>query len=307
MKISSPEWHIEPISTGLIQAERITSIVCEVQTPFQHVMIIDGECFGRSLILDGKTQSTELDEFVYHEGLVHPSMVSHKKPKNVLIVGGGEGATAREVLKYQTVEEVMMVDIDQKLVEICQEFLPNHHLNAFNDPRLKLEYADALEFVDSLKKQYDVIILDVPDPLEYGPAYRLFTLEFFNLLKKKMSLHGILVIQAGATGPSFSEQCFTAVANTLSQVFSICRGYEIFVPSFGSTWGFMTASEHIDPYIKTSEHVDTALKTRDIDGLKMYDGISHQSMFQLPKYTRENLHAETRTITNSDPIFTYQQ
>ena len=307
MKISSPEWHIEPISTGLIQAERITNIVCEVQTPFQHVMIIDGECFGRSLILDGKTQSTELDEFVYHEGLVHPSMLSHKNPKNVLIVGGGEGATAREVLKYRDVEEVTMVDIDQKLVELCQEFLPNHHLNAFTDPRLKLEYADALEFVDSLKKQYDVIIMDVPDPLEYGPAYRLFTLEFFNLLKNKMSHDGILVIQAGATGPSFSEQCFTAVAHTLSQAFGICRGYEIFVPSFGSTWGFVTASETIDPSIKTVKIVDRDLKTRSVDGLKMYDGISHQSMFQLPKYTRDNLYVETRIITNSNPIFTYQQ
>ena len=120
MKISSPEWHIEPISTGLIQAERITSVLCEGQTPFQHVMIIDGECFGRALILDGKTQSTELDEFVYHEGLVHPAMVSHRNPKNVLIVGGGEGATAREVLKYRDVEEVTMVDIDKKLVEVCQ-------------------------------------------------------------------------------------------------------------------------------------------------------------------------------------------
>ena len=307
MKISPPEWHIEPISTGLIQAERITSIICEVQTQFQHVMIIEGECFGRSLILDGKTQSTELDEFVYHEGLVHPSMVSHENPKNVLIVGGGEGATAREVLKYRNVEEVTMVDIDQKLVELCQEFLPNHHMNAFKDPRLKIDFADALEFVDSSNKQYDVIIIDVPDPLEYGPAYKLFTLEFFLLLKSRMKLDGILVIQAGATGPSFSEQCFTAVANTLSQAFSICRGYEIFVPSFGSTWGFVTASERINPTDKTVENINSDLKTLNIDGLKMYDGISHQSMFRLPKYTREHLNTETRVITKSNPIFTYQQ
>ena len=307
MKISSPEWHIEPISTGLIQAERISSVVCEVQTPFQHVMIIDGECFGRSLILDGKTQSTELDEFVYHEGLVHPSMVSHENPKNVLIVGGGEGATAREVLKYLSVEQVAMVDIDQKLVELCEEFLPNHHMNAFNDPRLKIDFADALEFVGSSNKQYDVIIIDVPDPLEYGPAYKLFTLEFFLLLKNRMNLGGILVIQAGATGPSFSEQCFTAVANTLSQAFSICRGYEIFVPSFGSTWGFVTASEKIDPSTKTVANINSALKTLSVDGLKMYDGISHKSMFQLPKYTRAHLNTETRVITNSNPIFTYQQ
>ena len=157
------------------------------------------------------------------------------------------------------------------------------------------------------RQQYDVIIIDVPDPLEYGPAYKLFTLEFFLLLKSRMKLDGILVIQAGATGPSFSEQCFTAVANTLSQAFSICRGYEIFVPSFGSTWGFVTASERINPTDKTVENINSDLKTLNIDGLKMYDGISHQSMFQLPKYTREHLNTETRVITNSNPIFTYQQ
>ena len=158
-----------------------------------------------------------------------------------------------------------------------------------------------------MKKQYDVIIIDVPDTLEYGPAYRLFTLEFFLLLKNRMKLDGILVIQAGATGPSFSEQCFTAVANTLSQTFTICRGYEIFVPSFGSTWGFVTASEKIDPSTNTVANIDSALKTLSLDGLKMYDGISHQSMFQLPKYTRTHLNTETRVITNSNPIFTYQQ
>ena len=152
-----------------------------------------------------------------------------------------------------------------------------------------------------------MIIIDVPDPLEYGPAYKLFTLEFFLLLKSRMKLDGILVIQAGATGPSFSEQCFTAVANTLSQAFSICRGYEIFVPSFGSTWGFVTASERINPTAKTVENINSNLKTLNIDDLKMYDGISHQSMFQLPKYTREHLNTETRVITNSNPIFTYQQ
>ena len=290
-----------------MQAERILSVLCDIQTEFQHVMIVDGECFGKSLILDGKTQATELDEFVYHEGLVHPSMLSHTNPKNVLIVGGGEGATAREVLKYPGVEKVPMVDIDQKLVELCDSCFPNPHMNSFSNPRLDLYYSDALEFVDSSNKQYDVIIIDVPDPLEYGPAYKLFTLEFFLLLKSRMKLDGILVIQAGATGPSFSEQCFTAVANTPSQAFSICRGYEIFVPSFGSTWGFVTASERINPTAKTVENINSNLKTLNINGLKMYDGISHQSMFRLPKYTREHLNTETRVITNSNPIFTYQQ
>ena len=306
MNISSTEWHIEPISAGLIQAERITSVICDIQTEFQHVMIVEGECFGRSLILDGKTQSTELDEFVYHEGLVHPSMVSHTNPKDVLIVGGGEGATAREVLKYPSVEKVTMVDIDQKLVELCEKFLPNHHLNSFNSPRMDLYYSDALEFVESLTKRFEVAIIDVPDPLEYGPAFQLFTVEFFDLLKRKLTADGIMVIQAGATGPSFSEKCFTAVANTVSQTFSICSGYEIFVPSFGSTWGFITASDKINPFEKSEAFIDKELDRRGIHNLKMYDGLSHKGMFQLPKYTREGLISETRVITKSNPIFTYQ-
>jgi spermidine synthase len=269
-------------------------------------MIIEGECFGRSLILDGKTQSTELDEFVYHEGLVHPSMVSHANPKNVLIVGGGEGATAREVLKYPGVEKVTMVDIDQKLVELCEKFLPNHHMNSFSDPRMDLYYSDALEFVESLTKRFEVAIIDVPDPLEFGPAFQLFTVEFFDLLKRKLTANGIMVVQAGATGPSFSEQCFTAVANTVSQTFDICSGYEIFVPSFGSTWGFITASDKINPSRKTEAFIDKELERRGIYNLRMYDGLSHKGMFQLPKYTRKGLISETRVITKSNPIFTYQ-
>jgi spermidine synthase len=305
VNISSPEWHIEPISAGLIQAERITSVICDIQTEYQHVMIVEGECFGRSLILDGKTQSTELDEFVYHEGLVHPSMVSHPNPKNVLIIGGGEGATAREVLKYSSVEKVTMVDIDQELVDLCKKFLPNHHMNSFSSPRMGLYYSDALEFVESVPKGFEVAIIDVPDPLEFGPAFQLFTVEFFDLLKRKLTANGIMVIQAGATGPSFSEQCFTAVSNTVSQTFDICSGYEIFVPSFGSTWGFITGSDKINPSEKTETIIDKELEGRGINNLKMYDGLSHKGMFLLPKYTREGLISETRIITKSNPIFTY--
>jgi len=305
VNISSPEWHIEPISACLIQAERITSVICDIQTEYQHVMIVEGECFGRSLILDGKTQSTELDEFVYHEGLVHPSMVSHPNPKNVLIIGGGEGATAREVLKYSSVEKVTMVDIDQELVDLCKKFLPNHHMNSFSSPRMGLYYSDALEFVESVPKGFEVAIIDVPDPLEFGPAFQLFTVEFFDLLKRKLTANGIMVIQAGATGPSFSEQCFTAVSNTVSQTFDICSGYEIFVPSFGSTWGFITGSDKINPSEKTETIIDKELEGRGINNLKMYDGLSHKGMFQLPKYTREGLISETRIITKSNPIFTY--
>ena len=127
MNLPDGEWVIEPISNDLIQAEKVLSTLIEYKTDFQEVKIIEGSCFGKSLILDGKTQSTELDEYIYHESLVHPAMIYHEIPKNILIVGGGEGATLRETLKHNSVESVIMVDIDQELINLCKKLLKNHH------------------------------------------------------------------------------------------------------------------------------------------------------------------------------------
>ena len=125
---TSGTWLYEQIMSGFFKADRIDEILLEVQTPHQNVMIVDSELFGRELVLDGKIQSSELDEFVYHEALVHPAMIAHPDPKNIFIAGGGEGATAREVLSHKGVNAVLMVDLDSEVIEICRKYLPNHHI-----------------------------------------------------------------------------------------------------------------------------------------------------------------------------------
>ena len=296
-------WHREQIAPDLVQEERVLQVIYEGTTAYQSVSIVDFACFGRSLLLDGKTQSTEVDEFVYHEALVHPVMTAHPEPREVFVAGGGEGATVREVLSHDSVTGVVMVDIDREVVELCRRYLPNHHRGAFDDPRLELHHADALEFLQATERRFDVAIIDVPDPLEGGPAYLLFTQEFYRLLHDRLRPNGLMVAQAGPTGPAFYEQCFSAVANTVGSVFPRSFACEVFVPSFGSMWGFVVGSLGPDPTSLSAGDVDGRLDDRVQASLRFYDGTSHLGMFSVPKYLRKALADETRIITRADPLF----
>lgn len=296
-------WHYELITPDLYQAERIDRVHFSGRTPYQDVLVQDGAAFGRSLVLDGKTQSTEVDEFAYHEGLVHPAMISHSAPKSVFVAGGGEGATLREALRYSTVESVVMVDIDEKVVELCREYLPDHHQGSFDDQRVKLVHDDALAYLESTSERFDVIIIDVPDPLEAGPAYLLFTQEFYSLVRDRLNDAGIMVSQSGPTGPSFYEQCFSAVANTVGSVFPVLTLSESFVPSFGSTWGFVIGSIRDDPGNLAPAVVDARIAERVSGPLRYFDGTTLRGMVSVPKYLRESVANERRIITRDAPLF----
>ncbi len=296
-------WHYERITPDLVQGERVERVIHEGRTAHQSVMVQDTALFGRSLVLDGKTQSTALDEFVYHESLVQPCMVTHPGPRTVFVAGGGEGATIREALAHDAVERVVMVDIDREVVELCREHLGGHHQGAFDDPRLELRHADALRYLRETRERYDVAVIDVPDPLEGGPAYPLYTAEFYRLLMARLTESGMMVAQAGPTGPAFFGQCFSVVANTIGAVFPASYPYEAFVPSFGSTWGFVVGSMGPDPTALSPRAVDTRLSERAGRELRHYDGVAHRGMFSLPKYLRTGLADETRVITEAAPLF----
>jgi spermidine synthase len=296
-------WHYELITPDLYQAERIDHVFFSGRTPYQEVVVQNGAAFGRSLVLDGKTQSTEVDEFVYHEGLVHPAMICHPVPTSVFVAGGGEGATIREVLKHNAVESVVMVDIDSKVVDLCREYLPNHHRGSFDDPRVRLVYADALDYLESTSERFDIVIIDVPDPLEAGPAYLLFTQEFYGLVRDRLRPGGVMVSQSGPTGPSFYEQCFSVVANTVASVFPVVTMSETFVPSFGSTWGFVIGSLGEDPGDLSPEDVDARIAARITGQLRYFDGTTLRGMVSVPKYLRESVASESRIITRDSPLF----
>ena len=296
-------WNYENITPDLIQAERINQVLFKGTTAFQDVQIVDAACFGRSLVLDGKTQSTEVDEFVYHETLVHPSLLAHPAPTEVLIAGGGEGATAREVLAHSSVKRCVMVDIDSEVVSLCRRYLPNHHRGAFEDQRLELHHRDALALLQETPDRFDVVIIDVPDPLEGGPAHALFTQEFYLLLRDRLKPDGLMVAQSGPTGPAFYQQCFSAVAKTVGSVFPKVCYCEAFIPSFASTWGFVIGSLGPDPASLAGPQIDALIAERVRAPLRFYDGITHLGIFSVPKFLRQAVAAETRIITEADPLF----
>ena len=159
-------WVTEEMTPYDAYSHGIVEVLAQKTTPFQEMTIVRSGTYGKALVLDGKWQSSQGDEFLYHEPLVHVACVYHGNPKKVLILGGGEGATVREVLKWKSVENVTMVDIDGDVVEACKEHMPELHQGAFDDPRTNLVIGDALDCLDKSEGEWDVIISDLSDPLK---------------------------------------------------------------------------------------------------------------------------------------------
>ncbi|CAM9364712.1 unnamed protein product, partial [Ectocarpus fasciculatus] len=176
-KVSSTSsfWFHEDVSEDLELRSRLNKIMFNASSDFQHVQVVETAPFGKTLVLDGKTQSAQLDEFIYHETLVHPAMLAHPNPKRVYIGGGGELATAREVLRHKSVEKCVMVDLDKLVVDTSRDVLPEWGAGVLDDPRLELHYTDAHAFLRENEDMYDVIIMDIADPIEAGPGYILYT------------------------------------------------------------------------------------------------------------------------------------
>ena len=296
------EWFRDPINPNFVQLHRIRDIVYSGKTKFQSVEIIHTNSFGRCLILDGKIQSSEQDEFIYHEALVHPSMITHPRPLRVFIAGGGEGATLREVLAHRSVERVVMIDIDQEAVDICRRFLPSMHQDSFEDDRVELHHLDAREYLTNSKQKFDVIIIDLTDPLEGGPSYLLYTQQFYRLAQERLDSEGILCLQAGCC--CWGElSTFAAINNTLRSAFPLVFPYQADIPSFGGLWGFALASQQLDPLSLSVEEVDRQISARVSRSFRFYDGLTHQGMFSLPLYLRQEIAQGKSIITDENPLF----
>ena len=298
-------WYLEFINSDLVQGSGVRRVIYDGQTPYQKVQVLETGPFGRSLVLDGKTQSSESDEFAYHEGLVQPVMVAHPSPQRVFIAGGGEGATAREVLRHASVTSVVMVDLDQEVVELCKEHLPNHHKGSFDDPRLTLLHEDAVAYLRNTDEQFDVIIIDVPDPLEGGPAYLLYTKEFYQLVATRLAPGGLIVTQSGPCGPINVTEVFTAIHKTMGEELSNVSPYRVYVPSFGTMWGVIAAGLPDAPNVgaMATGDIDDRISSRLTSTLAYYDGVAHQGLFGLPKYIRSAIDSETRLITDDNPLY----
>lgn len=304
MDTDPDRWLNDKISENFVQSHRIEEVLYSGRTEYQDVRILRSESLGKCLVLDNKIQSTDADEFIYHEALVQPAMVTHPCPETVFIAGGGEGATLREVLTHKSVKRVVMADLDEQVVTLCKEYLPEHSRGAFEDSRTELYHVDAREYLANSKDKFDVIIIDLPDPIDEGPAYLLYTREFYRLVSDRLTENGIISVQSGSA--MLTELLnLRAVNNTLQSVFPIVCICTAHVPCFGSHWGFCMASPNLNPALLSPVDVDNRISARGLAGLKFYDGVTHQGMFSLPKYLRKVLAEQARLITDNEPLYIY--
>ncbi|MEM0057116.1 MAG: polyamine aminopropyltransferase [Candidatus Geothermarchaeota archaeon] len=269
---------VEELSPIMYTVKRIRSVLVNTKTKYQNVLIAELYGFGKSLILDGYVQSTEADEYLYHEPLVHPSMVTHPSPERVLIIGGSEGATLREVLKHKTVVSVDMVDIDGELIEYTKKYLQNMHQNSFEDARVRIHIEDGLAYIRTCEEsKYDVVIMDLTDPYSPIPiAKHLYEEGAFMEVKRILRRGGIVVTQAGCS--FYHPNVYLNIVRSAANVFKIIREYYSWVPSFGYINNFLIASDVYDPAALTKEEVDIRLRNRGVV-TKYYDGRLHTSLF----------------------------
>ncbi|HEV8674882.1 MAG TPA: polyamine aminopropyltransferase [Methylomirabilota bacterium] len=295
------KWFFETTTPVEGHFHAITRQLFSLQTRFQQMEILETAHYGKALVLDGRLQSTVADDFIYHESLVHPALILHPGPRTALVIGGGEGATLREVLRHRSVGKAVMVDIDQAVVEACRQHLPEMHANAFADPRTELRHEDARGYLQTTAERFDVAIVDLTEPLEEGPACLLFTREFYRLLADRLTPNGVLAMQAGMT--KIGELGFyAAMARTLSEVFPVVAPYQSFVPCFGTPWGFIVAAKVDDPRTLAPAAVDGRVRERVAGELRFYDGLAHQHLFSLPKFLRHALASCDRVATDAEPL-----
>ncbi|WP_420804941.1 polyamine aminopropyltransferase [Hyperthermus butylicus] len=288
-------------SEGEMVLREVKRIYAAGATRYQEYMIAELAGIGKALVLDGKVQSSILDEHWYHEALVHPILLAHQCPRKVLVIGGGEGATVREVLRHSCVEHVTMVDIDEELVELAKKHLAEWHQGAFSSDKLELVIGDGRRYVENCHRKYDAIILDLVDPMEGGPAARLYTLEFYRAVKGCLRPGGAVVTQA--TSPTLSPRVYAVIRNTLAKVFTIVRPYVSYVRSYNGLWGFVAASDTVDPAKLSAKEVDELIAARIRGQLRFYDGETHEWMFRLPLPVRQVL-SETRDYaTDEKPVY----
>ncbi|HZH98801.1 MAG TPA: fused MFS/spermidine synthase, partial [Fimbriimonadaceae bacterium] len=282
---------------------RVEKMLLEGKTQYQTYQICEVPRFGKSLFLDYNIQTSLMDEHVFHECMSQPAMTLHPHPERVVVCGGGEGATLREALQHNTVKEAIMVDIDEELVDMVKEHMPEWHQGAFEDPRTTLLHTDARQWlVDHKGANFDVILSDLPNPHEDGPAQYLFTKEYFQIAADALSDEGVFAMQAGSANANYPE-CMASCIKTLESMedFRFVAGYYGIVTTFFQPWGFVLASKKHDPLMLTAEEIAKRFAARGVR-TRYYTPRFHQAVFTLPDYLLDCVRDKARVLTDAEPF-----
>ena len=288
------QWYVEEFFPTEQHHHAIETVYYAGRTPFQSIGVIRTPVLGKMLILDGDTQSSEHDERIYHESLVHPAMAAAQDCSDILILGGGEGATLREVLRNPSVRRCTMVDIDGAVIELSKQYLPEWSAGAFEDPRARVIVGDALRFLAEDRDRYGVVISDLTEPLEDSPSNPLFCAQVFRNIKARLSDGGVYVLQASTAGVH-NMSLHAKMARSLRSYYTHVVSFYTHVPAFDNDWAFIVCSDRIDPSTLDPSTVDRYCSRLQGDNF-FYDGITHRRIFSLPLYLRRELAREGDTF-----------
>ena len=276
-------WFTENHTENVRLSIKVDKQLYTAKSEFQRIDIFDSEEFGRVLALDGYVMLTEKDEFMYHEMIVHVPMCVHPNPQNILVIGGGDGGTVRELVKYDSVKSVDLVEIDEDVVTACKKFLPQT-AGKLDDPRVHTHFEDGLKFIRHHEDEYDLIIVDSTDP--FGPGEGLFTREFYGNCYRALKEDGIMVNQHES--PFYANDAY-AMQRAHKQIvnsFPVAKVYQAHIPTYPSGhWLFGFASKKYHPYHDVDYDKWKALGIK----LKYYNTNLHPASFALPNYVEELL------------------
>lgn len=278
MELWFSEMHTENVKMSI----RIDRQLHTEQSDFQRIDVFSSPEFGRFLTLDGIMMLTEKDEFIYHEMITHVPMAADPDIKNVLVIGAGDGGTIRELTRYESIEHIDMVEIDERVVEVSKEFLTQTACR-LDDPRVSIHYDDGLRFVRHKENEYDLIIVDSTDP--FGPGEGLFTSEFYGNCFNALTEKGILVNQHESPYYADDAKAMQRAHKRIRELFPVCAVYQAHIPTYPSGhWLFGFASKGIDPLAFDGERWNSlGIKT------KYYNTELHKGSFAIPNYVKELL------------------
>lgn len=290
---------IETLNKNMGYFFRSEKLLYETRTKYQDLEVHETPDFGKMLRLDGVFQTSEKDEYLYHEPLAHVAGISIDGPKNALVIGGGDGGAAEELLKYPSIEKVVMVELDGGVVEASKKYIPSINNGAFDNPKFELHIVDGIEYIANTDQKFDQVFIDLTDP--FGPSVELYTIEFYRAVKKILTDRSAISLHIES--PITRAQLFSRIYYTLKSVFKIVRPMTNYVPFYGTLWGFAFASDLIDPLEISVSEIKERIQKHGLRDLKYYNEETHFGLMALPNYIKDILKEPSAVICSGEKFF----
>ncbi|MEN9762486.1 MAG: polyamine aminopropyltransferase [Pseudomonadota bacterium] len=285
------EWLNDDSAYGFRATRRLETI----RTPYQTLEVFDTPQWGKLFRLDGSYMSSERDEFFYHECLIHPAAIAHPAPASALVIGGGDGGSTEELLKHPSMKRVIMAELDPAVIDMSRRYLKQVHRGALDDPRLDIRIGDGWAITEEIARngpeRFDLVVLDLTDP--DTPAHRLYTTDFFALVRRVMNPGASLVLHVGS--PVYKPDLVARLVGDLRSMFSQVHPYGLYIPLYGSYWGMAIASDSLSPHGVSRHEVRDRLTRREIADLNYYNEDTHHALFALPGFYRDLVASSTPT------------